>query len=168
MVKIRELLFMARSSNDDWKIAPSFRSSRYKRRWEGKNTVIHYYQREPQWVLVRVIFLPLPEEKWPGYLHSYEGDGMEEQQCPLMASSLQFFPSAGWTRWGSCNWASPADSTTRATHAQQRVWAHSFPQVLIPRHCWLSLGVVILQAAPCNPTDHSTTNKGRKSTSRAI
>ena len=37
----------------------------------------------------------LPEEKWPGYLHSYEGDGMEEQRCPLMASSLQFFPSAG-------------------------------------------------------------------------
>jgi len=92
MVKIRELLFMARSSNDDWKIAPSFRSSRYKRRWEGKNTVIHYYQREPQWVLVRVIFLPLFQRKSGQVTCTLmKGMGWKNSDVPSWQAPCSFF-----------------------------------------------------------------------------
>lgn len=146
MVEIWELLFMAKSRNEHLKVAPSFKSSRYKRRWEGKNTVMHYYEQEPQWILVRVIFLSFPEDKWPGYLHSSEGvfDGRTVKP-PLSGHAPCSFPtSAGWTRWGSCNWGPHVDGATRAPHKQA------------------------CQAAPHNPTDNSTNNKGRKSTSGAI
>lgn len=93
MVEIWELLFMAKNRNDHLKVAPSFKSSRYKRRWEGKNTVMHYYEQEPQCILVWVIFLSFPEDKWPGYLHSSEGVLMGEQWSLLtQGMPLAVFP----------------------------------------------------------------------------
>ena len=154
MVEIWELLFMAKSRNDHLKIAPSFKSSRYKRRREGKNTVIHNYEWEIQWILEWVTFLSFPEDKWPGYLHSSEGIAMGEQWCPLTRGMpLAIFPQVQ-------NKPGEAAATgflmlmvlQRQTHKQQRVWAHSFPQVLIPpRHCRLSLGIVILPNCSTQP-----------------